>query len=145
MNFKEFIEQKEIEEAMNPTLKKGLVAGALGLGALSAQFLTPGKQKARQPQEIQAQSQEAPQIRVQMSRDYIEELKDEGEWYDANTASRLAKMAKEGDEWAVRELPWPEGHPLHKRGRPFFRNDGPHPKGLDFEVRSQSPSNSYRY
>lgn len=147
MNFKEFLEERELEEAMSPALKKGLIAGALGLGALSAPFLATGRQKVQPPQQSQAQSPEAgpAQVRVQMSQEYIDELKDEGDWYNSETAKKLVKLAKEGDEWAIRELPWPENHPFHKRGRPYFRNDGPHPDGLDFEVRWKPPSAEHPY
>lgn len=57
-------------------------------------------------------------------------MKDEGRWYDPDTVKKLQDAAEAGDEWAVRELRWPAGHKFHKKGRPYFRNDEPHPKGL---------------
>ena len=59
-----------------------------------------------------------------------EEMKDKGFYYSYPTARKLIKMAKEGDEWAMRELRWSEGHPFHKKGRPFHKNTAPHPAGL---------------
>lgn len=60
----------------------------------------------------------------------VEKLKDEGRYYHPNTVKELQDRAEKGDEWAVRELPWPKEHRLHKMGRPYFRNDKPHPEGL---------------
>jgi hypothetical protein len=59
-----------------------------------------------------------------------EEAKDQNLYYDPLTMKKLVKLANEGDEWAIREITWPEGHPLHKKGRPFFKNTKPHPQGL---------------
>lgn len=53
----------------------------------------------------------------------VSALKDKNEYYDSKTTEILVKMAGEGGEWAVREIAWPEDHPFHKRGRPFFRNE----------------------
>jgi hypothetical protein len=61
-----------------------------------------------------------------------ERLKDQGRYYDSSTTRKLIRMAKEGDEWAMREIAWPKQSPFHERGRPFFRNTGPHPDGLRF-------------
>jgi hypothetical protein len=57
-------------------------------------------------------------------------MKDEGRYYDSATEKELRRRAEEGDEWAMKELPWPDGHKFHKLGRPYFRNDAPHPEGL---------------
>lgn len=66
------------------------------------------------------------------TRAMFERAKDRGIYYSTPTMKKLATMAKNGDEWAMREIAWPEGHEFHKKGRPFFRNNGPHPDGLKF-------------
>ena len=60
----------------------------------------------------------------------VEKFKNEGRFYNESQAKALRAAAEKGDEWAMRELPWPEGHKFHKKGRPYFKNDEPHPKGL---------------
>ena len=102
-------------------LKKGLLAGSLGIAAL-APFATGYKEPASQKADIPFNSPGA----IKM----WEEKKDKGLYYSLPEALKLIKMAKEGDEWAMREFPWPEGHPFHKKGRPFHKNTAPHPAGL---------------
>lgn len=63
-------------------------------------------------------------------KEMVQRLKDEGKYYHPNTVKELRDKAEKGDAWAVRELPWPKEHRLHKMGRPYFRNDKPHPEGL---------------
>jgi len=94
-------------------LKKGLLAGSLGIAAL-APFATGADIPFDNPGAIKMR----------------EEKKDKGMYYSYPTAQKLRKMAKEGDEWAMRELAWSEGHPFHKKGRPFHKNTAPHPAGL---------------
>jgi hypothetical protein len=60
----------------------------------------------------------------------VEMMKNNGWWYGPDATEKLKAAAEAGDEWAIREIKWPEGHKFHKKGRPYFRNDGPHPKGL---------------
>jgi len=60
----------------------------------------------------------------------VDMMKDEGRWYSPDTVKKLQAAAEAGDEWAVRELRWPGRHEFHKKGRPYFRNDKPHPEGL---------------
>lgn len=66
------------------------------------------------------------------TRAMFERAKDRGIYYASPTLKKLVTMAKNGDEWAMREIAWPENHEFHKKGRPFFRNNGPHPDGLEF-------------
>lgn len=100
-------------------LKKGLLAGSLGIAALSPFAIG---------------DREAPNVRIPNDSPEMVKIreikKDQGLYYDQQTARKIIKMAEEGDEWAIRELPWPEGHPFHKKGRPFHKNSGPHPEGL---------------
>jgi len=67
---------------------------------------------------------------VERDEELINDLKDEGRYWGRESTKRLVRAAMAGDEWATREIAWPKGHPLHKKGRPFFRNDKLHPKGL---------------
>ena len=94
-------------------LKKGLLAGSLGIAAL-APFATGADIPFDSPHAIESR----------------EKVKDKGLYYSYPMARKLIKMAKEGDEWAMRELAWSEGHPFHKKGRPFHKNTAPHPAGL---------------
>jgi hypothetical protein len=59
-----------------------------------------------------------------------EKAKDQNTYYDPITMKKLVKLANEGDEWAIREIAWPENHPLYRKGRPFQKSDKPHPQGL---------------
>ena len=102
-------------------LKKGLLAGSLGIAAL-APFATGCGEPASQKADIPFNSPSAIKMR--------EETKDKGLYYPYPFARKLIKMAEEGDEWAMRELRWSEGHPFHKKGRPFHKNTAPHPAGL---------------
>lgn len=71
-----------------------------------------------------------PDLKRPRYRKMIEASKDDGRYYDSSTERELRQAAEAGDEWAMRELRWPEGHEFHRLGRPFFRNRGPHPHGL---------------
>ena len=73
---------------------------------------------------------QVPAIKVPRDTELTEELKDENQYWDTASTKKLIQLAKEGDEWAIREIAWPKGHPLHEKGRPYFRNTGPHPDGL---------------
>ena len=66
------------------------------------------------------------------TRAKFERLKDKNKYYSSPTLEKLVAMAHRGDMWAMREIAWPEGHDFHWAGRPFFRNNGPHPDGLKF-------------
>lgn len=114
------------------SVKKPLLAGAAGLAVLllfvlgRANFVGKGDKESERP----------PDIGVRIPKndpDWValrDRQKDRNAYYDASTFQELVKLAEEGDEWAVREIAWPEDHPFHKKGRPFFKNTAPHPKGL---------------
>lgn len=91
--------------------------------------------QSEKPQVDAAQHRYAPAQREIPSDDpgsikVREKAKDQNLYYDPLTMKTLVRLANEGDEWAIREITWPEGHPLHKKGRPFFKNTKPHPQGL---------------
>lgn len=67
---------------------------------------------------------------VEMSKELIDRLKDRDRYYSFPTMQELIDRANDGDEWAIREIVWPKGHRFHEQGRPFFKNNGPHPDGL---------------
>lgn len=69
-------------------------------------------------------------VPVEGSRERTDRLKDRSLYYSFPTTQELIELANQGDEWAMREIAWPEGHPFHEKGRPFFKNNGPHPDGL---------------
>jgi hypothetical protein len=115
-SFREMAEMMERERSLDEDWRKWALAGAMG-AAVAAPFVGNAPESP-------------PPHRVGMDRRISEEMKDHGRYYDSATERRLRRAAEEGDEWAVRELPWPAGHPLHKKGRPFSRNEKPHPKGL---------------
>lgn len=111
-SFKEWLEENTVSENW-PSIRKAALAGSLGLALLP----------------FSAQAREVPKndpgtIKV------MEKAKDQNTYYDPSTMKKLVRLANEGDEWAIREIAWPESHPLHKKGRPFFKNTKPHPKGL---------------
>ena len=124
-------------------LKMGLLAGSLGIAAL-ALFATgcgePPSPKLQIP--FDSPKADIPDTKADIPDTWMdipdspgaikmwEEAKDNGMYYPYPFAQKLRKMAKEGDEWAMRELRWPEGHPFHKKGRPFHKNTAPHPAGL---------------
>lgn len=114
MEFRDFV---EIEESR----RIRALAGAAMLGAAAVGLFS------RHPPRDAAKVEDN-----ENSRRMYERLKDENKFYDSATMKRLVSMARNGDDWAVREIAWPEDHKLHKLGRPFFRNSEAHPKGLKF-------------
>jgi len=136
MEFRRFLELDESrplgnegairESSMRDMLKKGLMSGVAAAGLLSG--LADKGGFAEEPTPAFAQKVE-PTART---RAMYERLKDQGRYYSSSTTRKLIRMAKEGDEWAMREIAWPKQSPFHERGRPFFRNTGPHPDGLRF-------------
>jgi hypothetical protein len=118
MEFREF---SEIIEGLGGSRWRAAFAGGLLSGAAAAGFLT--------------NIPDGPKVKIvdtDDTRRMYERLKDANRFYDASTMKKLASMAKDGDQWAVREIAWPEGHKFHKLGRPFFRNKAAHPDGLKF-------------
>ena len=137
MRFKQYLELMEAEEALRfnesgfaSSLGRGVLAGTLALAPLLS---ASGSPKASDPSAPQAQDYVPP------DKELDERMKDEGRYYSGDTTRRLIKAAEEGDEWAVRELPWPKGHKFHEKGRPFFRNDAPHPQGLFDPTKPPAP------
>lgn len=122
MDFREFVKREEMvgESVFSGALKRGVVAGSLALSALGG--LGPAIPGAG----INA----AMGDEIPLNRDLEERQKDRNRYYSVPSMKKLVKLAHEGDEWAKREVAWPKDHPFHKQGRPFFRNDGPHPDGL---------------
>jgi len=124
MEFRQFLEREEMmSESVLSNLAKGLLAGAVSLSPLMAAAQEPKANPPGVPQPDRV-FMNTPRYK-QMASD----LKDEGRFYSSYSTRVLIKMAEEGDEWAMRELPWPSNHKFHKLGRPYFRNDGPHPTG----------------
>lgn len=123
MEFREWLLSQEMDESrLLSNLGKGVLAGSLGI-ALAGSYLHRGQEVPRtDPISVGTDSPEAMEL--------WDRLKDQGKYYAKPTEERLRKTAEEGDEWSIRELPWPEGHRYHRLGRPFFRNDKPHPQGL---------------
>ena len=140
MRFKEYVEIREaLEEMKVGSLGGGVLAGMLALGGLASGGESPSPTPKDAPASVgEALPKKAPPRMLGpkelMSRpDYkemVQRLKDEGKYYHPNTVKELRDKAEKGDAWAVRELPWPKEHRLHKMGRPYFRNDKPHPEGL---------------
>lgn len=144
MRFREYIEIQEALGAMGlgrrncdasalsesgvaSALKKGLLAGAMSL----APFASGGGEVAPEaPKRADAPVMRKVDWRRPRYMKMISASKDDGRYYDSSTERELRARAEEGDEWAVRELPWPKGHRFHELGRPFFRNEKPHPQGL---------------
>jgi hypothetical protein len=121
MEFREFIESEGMMgESVASSLRGGLLAGAMALSP----FVSA---RAESPAGV---SDSAPSIKAPIDRELVEELKDSNQYWNPHTMRKIVVAAERGDEWAVREVAWPKSHPLHKKGRPFFRNDKPHPKGL---------------
>jgi hypothetical protein len=119
MRFREFLEEMEMEEGrVGDFLKRGVIGGALALSPLVAGH-APEVDTKTPAAEFTPVDDEAK-----------ERAKDRNNYYDAETMSRIVGMAKKGDAWSVREVAWPKDHPFHEMGRPYFRNVGPHPKGL---------------
>lgn len=116
-----------VESGLASQIKKGISGGVLAL----APFLIGGDAPAAdKPQPAKVIRMKRPDFGGERYKKMIEASKDDGRYYDSSTEKKLRARAEDGDEWAVRELPWPKGHPLHRLGRPFFRNHGPHPDGL---------------
>lgn len=111
------------DPASEPT--QGPAKAAHGDGHQDGRAGTPSEKLAPSPQPLLVADDFIPQ-----NRELQEKQKDRGRYYSAPTMKKLVKLAMEGDEWAVREVAWPKGHPLHEKGRPYFRNTGPHPGGL---------------
>lgn len=139
MRFREYVEIREVLEEMRiGSLGGGVLAGMLALGGLASGGENPASPKDTPAAVGEAVPKKAPprmrSSKEIMSRpkykDMVERFKDEGRYYHPNTVKELRDRAEKGDEWAVRELPWPREHRLHKMGRPYFRNDKPHPEGL---------------
>ena len=125
MDFREFVEGEDSalgESVFSGALKRGVVAGSLALSAF-----VPGRAVGSESGSV---SVSAPSEKVPIDMELVDELKDKNQYWDSSTVKKIVAAAKGGDEWAVREIAWPKGHPFHKKGRPFFRNDKPHPKGL---------------
>lgn len=120
-SFRNWLEENTVSENW-PFIKKAALAGSLGLSILP--FAMPNKQTMPPVAAREIPSDDPGSIKIR------EEAKDQNLYYDPLTMKKLVKLANEGDEWAIRELAWPEGHPYHKKGRPFFKNTKPHPKGL---------------
>jgi len=129
VNFRDFFETHQMDESkIFSGLKKGAIVGALGDAAAAPFFLT--RDKSATAPVVQDDGAPASAIYIPPSKELANELRAENNYYTPDTDRKLMKMAHEGDEWAIREIAWPEKHKFHKRGRPFFRNDGPHPKRL---------------
>lgn len=110
MEFREYLEMRE--GRLGRGLKKGLAAGLLGASMLSPSY---GGQV----------------LQDDLSTFMVMDAqKDQNAYYTPQTYQKLAGMAYDGDEWAIREIAWPKGHKFHKFGRPFFKNHEPHPDGL---------------
>lgn len=113
MEFGEWMRSQEMDESrLLSNLGKGLLAGALSLGSAGA-----------------ASADSVPQDSMS-SFMVMDQQKDQNMYYTPQTYQKIVKMAYSGDEWAIREMAWPKGHKFHDRGRPFFKNSAPHPKGL---------------
>lgn len=93
-------------------LKKGLAAGLLGASTLSPSY--GGQVSHNDPSAFMV----------------MDAQKDQNIYYTPETYQKIVRMAYSGDEWAIREIAWPEEHKFHRLGRPFFKNHEPHPKGL---------------
>jgi hypothetical protein len=115
MNFSEYCEMRDAGK-----LKTGLLAGVVAAGLLS-------------PLAVNSPNLTGAEVKnTDKTRAMLERTKDKGAYYDPGTERKLRAMAERGDLWALRELPWPPSHVFHREGRPFFRNNGPHPDGLKF-------------
>lgn len=125
MEFREFLEQEEMKEGkVLSGLKTGLLAGAIGAASALPFFTRTGdnqKHSAR-PDYVNPDSPRSLEV--------AEWLKDRGRYYGRPSERKLRKAAEEGDEWAMRELKWPKDHKFHRLGRPYFKNDKPHPLGV---------------
>ena len=138
MNFREFIDLECLEEGrLQSAMKAGVLAGIIGASAADsfasvkdAASPSPEVPKASASVRLEPKSPDKASLDTPRYKKMISGLKDQGRYYDSATRKMLVKMAEDGDEWAIRELPWPKDHSLHNQGRPFFRNDGPQPKGL---------------
>lgn len=110
-----------------PSIKKGILAGvaAAGLMAPFAPFAQASEKETTSDWSYRPEETDE-------TREMYQRLKDKNRYYSVPIAKKLANMAEKGDEWAMREIAWPKGHKFHKKGRPFFRNKGPHPDGLKF-------------
>jgi hypothetical protein len=122
MSFRDFLEMDE--SFISGALKRGLLAGAIAAAPFHA---GPSGEIANHRRVI---PMKAPDFKSPKYKKMERTMKDEGRYYDSFAEKELRRRAEMGDEWAVRELPWPKDHRFHKFGRPFFRNDGPHPDGL---------------
>ena len=105
-----------------PSIKKAALAGSLGLALLP--FAMPDNPIMPSAAAAEIPRDDPGSLKV------IEKAKDQNTYYEPNAMKKLVKLANQGDEWAIREIAWPEGHPFHKKGRPFFRNVKPHPQGV---------------
>ena len=108
-----------VESGLASQIKKGISGGVLAL----APFLAVGADATHRPEKPAA-------VKVSRDQELVDDLKDANQYWGPDKMKELAAAANAGDEWAVREIAWPKGHRFHKKGRPFFRNDKPHPKGL---------------
>lgn len=142
MRFRNYLQIKEIEDALlgmgldhrsydiraisespiSASLRRGLLAG--GVLAL-APFLA-----GRSGSDEAPPSRSPAAVKVSRDQELVDDLKDTNQYWGSEKMKELAAAANAGDEWAVREIAWPKGHRFHKKGRPFFKNDKPHPKGL---------------
>ena len=123
-----------LESGSWPSVKKGILAGvaAAGLMAPFAHAADKPSPAVSHAEPIVGQDSPPPEP-TDRTRARYERLKDKGIYYSVPTIQTLADMAEKGDEWAMREIAWPKDHKFHKKGRPFFRNKGPHPAGLKFD------------
>lgn len=126
MEFRQYLEMEEMtNEGLDGAARRGLMAGLLG-SSLALSPVLSGHSDVVSPFEKTPK----PEVKVPRDQELVDELKDSNRYWDSDTMKELVKAARAGDEWAVREIAWPKGHPFHKMGRPFFRNDKPHPNGL---------------
>jgi hypothetical protein len=115
------------ESGVASALKKGLLAGAMSLAPFASGGASDVPVKPNRPEVSAMKKVDWKRPRYMKM---ISASKDAGRYYDSSTERELRASAEEGDKWAVRELPWPKGHRFHELGRPFFRNEKPHPQGL---------------
>lgn len=121
MGFREFLLESErgvLGESIMSSFRKGLLAGAVALSPLVAADGAKGEMPPMR----------APDFSGPRYKKMERIMKDEGRYYDRSTEKELRRRAEAGDEWAIRELPWPKDHRFHKMGRPFFRNEGDQPQ-----------------
>jgi hypothetical protein len=126
MEFRDFLESDESDNPLLELNMKKLLASGL-MGGIAAAGLMYGSSEKPAPPSVKPY-----EVPNENTRAMGERFKDKGTYYSTPTLKKLSRLAHKGDEWAMREIAWPEGHPFHKRGRPFFRNTGPHPDGLKF-------------